>query len=97
MVRYCGLYPEDPVAVALRSQIIAISRAYGVISPFTSFSGGGGGTGGGGWHISSFQQTNDAGATLFKREQPELLSPVGRYATKQGRPNVHTAHRTPDL
>jgi Ca-activated chloride channel family protein len=48
LVRYYGLYSLDPVAVALRSQIIAISRAYGVISPFTSFSGGGGTGGGGG-------------------------------------------------
>ena len=31
-------------------------------------------------------QRNDAGATLLEREQPELLSPAGRYATKQGGP-----------
>ena len=42
-------YPEDSAeAQAYRQQIVDVSMAYGVISPFTSFQGGGGGGGGGG-------------------------------------------------
>jgi Ca-activated chloride channel homolog len=40
LVRYYALNPNSPEALALRNQIITISRAYGVISPFTSFTGG---------------------------------------------------------
>ncbi len=39
LVRYYTLSPTSSAAVALRSQIILISQQYGVISPFTSFSG----------------------------------------------------------
>ncbi|MDK9699637.1 MAG: VWA domain-containing protein [bacterium] len=45
LVRYYSLNANSPEAQALRAQIIQISLAYGVISPFTSFSGGGGGGG----------------------------------------------------
>lgn len=42
-------YPEDsPEAQSYREQIVEVSMAYGVISPFTSFQGGGNGGGGGG-------------------------------------------------
>jgi len=40
LVRYYSLTSTSPAALALRAQIIALSQAYGVISPFTSFSGG---------------------------------------------------------
>lgn len=41
LIHYYALNPSSPEALALKAQIIAISRAYGVISPFTSFTGGG--------------------------------------------------------
>jgi Ca-activated chloride channel family protein len=41
LVRYYALNPNSPEAQALKEQIIVISHAYGVISPFTSFIGGG--------------------------------------------------------
>ena len=37
LVVYYSLNPNSPEAIALRQQIIALSVAYGVISPFTSF------------------------------------------------------------
>jgi Ca-activated chloride channel family protein len=40
MVRYYALNPNSPEAIAIKNQIIEISRAYGVISQFTSFTGG---------------------------------------------------------
>jgi Ca-activated chloride channel homolog len=40
LIRYYALVPTSPEALALKAQIVAISRAYGVISPFTSFTGG---------------------------------------------------------
>jgi hypothetical protein len=40
LVHYYALNPDLPEAFALKNQIIRISRAYGVISPFTSFTGG---------------------------------------------------------
>jgi hypothetical protein len=41
-VQYYALPPNSPEAIALKARIVALSRAYGVISPFTSFTGGGG-------------------------------------------------------
>ncbi len=40
LIRYYALPKDSPEASALKSQIIAISQAYGVISPFTSFTEG---------------------------------------------------------
>jgi Ca-activated chloride channel family protein len=40
LVHYYALNQDTPEAVALKNEIIAISRAFGVISPFTSFTGG---------------------------------------------------------
>jgi hypothetical protein len=37
LVLYYALNPSDPAAIALKNQIIQLSIAYGVISPFTSF------------------------------------------------------------
>lgn len=37
LVRYYSLNPNSPEAIAIKNQIIQISIAYGVISPFTSF------------------------------------------------------------
>lgn len=37
LVLYYALNPNDPAAIALKNQIIQLSIAYGVISPFTSF------------------------------------------------------------
>ncbi|MBX7043654.1 MAG: VWA domain-containing protein [Ignavibacteria bacterium] len=37
LVQYYSLNPNSPEALALKQQIIALSIAYGVISPFTSF------------------------------------------------------------
>lgn len=37
LVLYYALNPSDPAALALKAQIIQISIAYGVLSPFTSF------------------------------------------------------------
>lgn len=37
LIRYYSLNPNDPEAIALKNQIIQLSIAYGVISPFTSF------------------------------------------------------------
>jgi len=37
LVLYYALNPTDPAAIALKNQIIQISIAYGVLSPFTSF------------------------------------------------------------
>lgn len=37
LIVYYSLNPNSPEAIALRQQIIALSVAYGVISPFTSF------------------------------------------------------------
>jgi len=37
LIRYYALNPNSPEAIALKNQIIALSIAYGVISPFTSF------------------------------------------------------------
>lgn len=37
LVLYYALNPNDPVAIALKNQIIQISISYGVLSPFTSF------------------------------------------------------------
>ncbi|MBI5472589.1 MAG: VWA domain-containing protein [Ignavibacteriae bacterium] len=42
LVQYYALNPSSPEALALKAKIVGISRAYGVISPFTSFTGGGG-------------------------------------------------------
>jgi hypothetical protein len=44
LIRYYSLDPNSPAAQALKTEIIALSIAYGVISPFTSFTGGGGTT-----------------------------------------------------
>lgn len=41
LVQYYALPPSSPEAIALKSRIVVLSRAYGVISPFTSFTGGG--------------------------------------------------------
>jgi Ca-activated chloride channel family protein len=40
LVRYYALNPSSAAAKSLRDQIIALSRAYGVITVFTSFTGG---------------------------------------------------------
>lgn len=40
LVQYFSLDPNDPQAETLRGQIVALSLAYRVISPFTNFSGG---------------------------------------------------------
>ncbi len=37
LILYYALNPNDPAAIALKNQIIQISIAYGVLSPFTSF------------------------------------------------------------
>lgn len=37
LVLYYALNPNDPVAIALKNQIIQISISYGVLSPFTSY------------------------------------------------------------
>lgn len=37
LVKYYALNPNSPEAIAIKNQIIQISVAYGVISPFTSF------------------------------------------------------------
>lgn len=37
LIQYYGLNPNSPEALALKQQIISLSVAYGVISPFTSF------------------------------------------------------------
>ena len=42
LVQYYALNPSSPEAGVIKARIVAISRAYGVISPFTSFTGGGG-------------------------------------------------------
>jgi Ca-activated chloride channel homolog len=42
LVQYYALPSTSTEAVALKNKIIVISRAYGVISPFTNFTGGGG-------------------------------------------------------
>ncbi len=39
LVHYYGLNPASPEAASLKAEIIAISKAYGVLSPFTSFTG----------------------------------------------------------
>ncbi|MDK9699220.1 MAG: VWA domain-containing protein [bacterium] len=44
LIQYYAHSAASDTALALRALIIQISRAYGVISPFTSFTGGGGGT-----------------------------------------------------
>jgi Ca-activated chloride channel family protein len=41
LIQYYSLDPNSPEAEALKEEIIWLSQAYGVISPFTSFSGGG--------------------------------------------------------
>ncbi|MDP3831692.1 MAG: T9SS type A sorting domain-containing protein, partial [Ignavibacteriaceae bacterium] len=39
MIHYYSLNPTSPEAIAIKNQIIEISRLYGVISQFTSFTG----------------------------------------------------------
>jgi len=56
-------FPEDSAeAQSYRQQIVDVSMAYGVISPFTSFQGGsGGGGGGGGGGGTDIEDDVDAG------------------------------------
>lgn len=60
LIQYYSLNPNSPEALAIKNEIIAISQAYGVITVFTSF------TGGGGTDVESDENTSVNGPASFE-------------------------------